>query len=103
MVGGPALSFVLLMLGVHLFDDWKLGNIAAGQMKLHRSLMGLVETYREVDRLFLAIKRLGGSKGASPSSGKRTQIIKRPPRLKLLDQTTRRGNRSHRRWPCKAG
>jgi hypothetical protein len=62
MVGGPALSFVLLMLGLHLFDDWKLGNIAAGQMKLHRSLMGLVETYREVDRLFLAIKRLGGSK-----------------------------------------
>src|SRR5262249_8289572 len=45
---------------------------------------------------------IGGSKGPSPSSGKRTQIIKRPPRLKLLDQTTRRGNRSHRRWPCKA-
>jgi hypothetical protein len=30
------------MLGVHLFDDWKLGNIAAGQMKLHRSPLGNV-------------------------------------------------------------
>jgi hypothetical protein len=39
---GPALSFVLLMFGVHLFDDCKLGNIAAGQMKLDRSPLGMV-------------------------------------------------------------
>jgi hypothetical protein len=38
----PALSFVLLMLRVHLFDDQKLGNIAVGQMKLHRSPLGNV-------------------------------------------------------------
>jgi hypothetical protein len=35
---GPALSFVLLKLGEHLFDDWKLGNIAAGQMEYPQAL-----------------------------------------------------------------
>jgi hypothetical protein len=46
------------MVCIHLFDPGKVSNIAVGQMKLHRSLLGLVQTYREVDRLFLAIKRL---------------------------------------------
>ena len=39
---GPALSFVLLTLRVHLFDDCKLGYIAAGQMKSHRAPLGIV-------------------------------------------------------------
>jgi hypothetical protein len=39
---GPALLFVLLMLRVHLFDDCKLGDIAARQMKSHRPPLGMV-------------------------------------------------------------
>jgi hypothetical protein len=40
---GPALSTAFfLMLHVHLFDPGKVSNIAAGQMKLHRSPLGMV-------------------------------------------------------------
>jgi hypothetical protein len=46
------------MLGVHLFDDWKLGNIAAGQMKLHRSRWGTSKLIAKLIASFLAIKRL---------------------------------------------
>jgi hypothetical protein len=38
---GPALLFVL-MLRVHLFDDCKLGDVAAGQLKSHRPPLGMV-------------------------------------------------------------
>ena len=47
----------LLLSGAHPLDHWQLGNIAAWQMKLHRSPLGIVQTHREVDRLILAIER----------------------------------------------
>jgi hypothetical protein len=49
-------SRALLLVGINLFDSWQLGNITVGQMKLHRLSLRIVQTHREVDRTFLAIK-----------------------------------------------
>src|ERR1700730_2773442 len=50
----------------------------------------------DISRTCPTVFRPAATEGSPPPSRNRTQVNKQPPRLKLLDQTTRGGNSGHR-------